>query len=290
MELQRFFLFANPNKPESLPLVKDFAALCISKGCEVFSDLWLYQFLGTGSVLAMDEVDASIHAVISFGGDGTLLRVVPKAATLQIPILGVNMGHTGFLLEQDPDSLESALNRLLKDDYQVFERSLLRCDINGENSYLALNEIALTRGQNPSSLVVDVWYQDELVYIIHGDGVLVSTATGTTGYSLSAGGPIIYPEIPCTTVVPICSHIMHQRAVVLPEAGIIRLNVRANRGMMHQISMDGQVVFDMDAGSEVLVHRAEHKARFIHFAPQRFLTRLRMKQAEWSNFIYGGEP
>lgn len=289
MELQRFFLFANPNKPESFPLVKRFAALCTSWGGEVFSDTWLQEYLQTGTVMPTAAIDDSIDIIVSFGGDGTLLRVVPNAAAHQIPILGVNMGHTGFLLEIDPEGLEEALDKLLSGDFRQYERTLLQCDINGGNSNLALNEIALTRGQNPSSLVVDVWYQDELVYTIHGDGVLVSTTTGTTGYSLSAGGPIIYPEIPCTAVVPICSHIMHQRAVILPLDGVIRLNVRKNRGMMHQISMDGQVVFDMTSTSEVVVRKAPQKVRFIHFAPQQFLTRLREKQAEWSNFVYGGE-
>ena len=286
--MQRFFLYANPGKPETIPTVKEFAELLLNRNCEVHLDHWLYNIVHIGKPCAIEHFDSTFTAVICFGGDGTLLRILPQSAVHQVPVLGINMGHTGFLLEVGPNDPAGILDRLIYCDYTIQERSMLSCQINGRCSNLVMNEFALTRGKNPSSLVVDVLYNNELVYTIHGDGVLVSTPSGTTGYSLSAGGPILYPDLSCHVIVPICSHIMHQRPVVLPQDGEIRLEVRANRGMMHQISMDGQIVLDLDTNTAISIKHSQKTARFIRFTPQRFFTRLHHKQMEWSDHVYGG--
>src|SRR5690606_16155819 len=144
---------------------------------------------------AIHDIDSGLCAIITLGGDGTLLRTLPSAAAKGVPVLGVNMGHTGFLLETNPHDLLLAIDRLIHGNYTVEERMMLHCVINGEFTALVMNEVALTRGQNPSSLVVDVLTGEERVFSIHGDGVLVATPTGTTGYSLSAGGPVIHPSL-----------------------------------------------------------------------------------------------
>lgn len=287
--MQRFFLYANPGKPETIQAVSDFADLLINKGCEVLLDGWLFDLLHKGKKTSPDQLDNNVQAVVCFGGDGTILRILPYLAARYIPVLGVNMGHTGFLLQVTPDELDGVLDRFIAQDYEIKERAMLSCEINGQATYLVMNEFALTRGQNPSSIVVDVQYENERVFTIHGDGVLVSTPTGTTGYCLSAGGPVIFPGVPCHIVVPVCSHIMHQRPIILPQTGDIRLLVRANHGARHQISMDGQIVLDLDTESEVRITQAKEAARFIHFSPEQFLTRLDYKQKKWSNHVYGGK-
>ncbi len=287
--MRNFFLFANPGKPETIPVVKQFALECENRGCKVFMEDWLHTLVGIGKAMDLPGIADQADAVVSFGGDGTLLRVLPEAAKGSIPVLGVNMGHTGFLLEISPDELVFALEEMMASRHRVYERAMLSCQLNGLNR-LVMNEVALTRGQSPASLVVGVWYQDELVYTIHGDGVLVSTPTGTTGYTLSAGGPIVAPFVPCQVITPICSHIMHQRPVVLPAQGTVRLVVRENRGAKYQLSLDGQKVFELDSSQEILISPAPVNARFIYFKPQRFLERLHIKQMEWSNHVYGGNP
>ncbi len=288
--MPNYYLFANPGKPETIPVVRQTAMECEALGCKVFLEDWLNALIGLGDQMDVSEMDSRIDAVISFGGDGTLLRVLPQAARQRIPVLGVNLGHTGFLLEVEPGELNAALNQLISGRYQVFDRAMLSCQISGQKKQLVMNEVALTRGQSPASLLVDVWYEDELVYTIHGDGVLVSTPTGTTGYTLSAGGPIVSPSVPCQVVSPICSHIMHQRPVVLPNTGVIRLIVRENRGSKYQLSLDGQKVYELDTSEAITISPAEEKARFVYFKPQRFLERLHQKQMEWSNHVYGGKP
>jgi NAD+ kinase len=288
MTTKEFYLFANPGKPETVAAVKALADALLEKGCGVLLDTWLFERLSIGRPCAIQNIDSSLCAIITFGGDGTLLRTLPSAAAKGVPVLGVNMGHTGFLLETDPHELLQAIDRLIQGRYAVEERMMLRCIINGEFTALVMNEAALTRGQNPSSLVVDVLTGDERVFSIHGDGVMVSTPTGTTGYSLSAGGPVIHPSIYCQVIVPISSHIMHHRPVVLPKDSIIRLKVMENRGRMHQVSIDGQIVMDLTTDTEIVIQAADTPARFIRFSEQKFLTRLQQKQTEWSNHAYGG--
>lgn len=286
--MQNFFLYANTGKPETLPAVRKVAEALLTKQAGVFLDHWLFEHLGIGISGSLAQLRGASHAVICFGGDGTLLRVLPTLAARGLPVIGVNMGHTGFLMETSPEDLISNLDRLIAGDFTIHQRGLLSCVINGGAENLVMNEVALTRGSNPSSLVLDVSFEGELVYTIHGDGVLVSSPTGTTGYCLSAGGPVAHPEVACRVVAPICSHIMHQRPMVLPGDGEITLRVRANRGMAHQISMDGQMVMNLEGNSEVFITPSSHTAGFIRFEPQRFLTRLHQKQMEWSNHVYGG--
>lgn len=287
--MQRFFLYANTGKPEALPSARRLIQLLAQRNAQVMVDAWLYEQLGMGIPSGIDELTGDTQAVVCFGGDGTLLRILPALAIKELPVLGVNTGHTGFLMETGPEGLFTQLDRLLAGDYQVSRRAMLSCSVNGVGETLVMNELALTRGNNPSSLVVDVAYNEELVYTIHGDGVLISTPTGTTGYCLSAGGPVLHPEVPCHVVVPVCSHIMHQRPVVLPDSGTITLRVRANHGTTHQINMDGQIVYHPEAGSEVIIRKSNHQAGFIRFESQRFLSRLHHKQLEWSNHVYGGK-
>lgn len=288
MSAKRFFLFANPEKPETIPSVEKLADTLMMKGCTAVLDDWLHDLVNIGEQKGKACLDASIDAVISIGGDGTLLRILPEAAARGIPVLGVNMGHTGFLLETDGEDFLTMMDALIQKKYLIEERLMLRCSVNGTFSALAINEVALTRGSDPISLVADVMAGDEKIYTIHGDGVLVSTPSGTTGYALSAGGPVVHPALDCLAVVPICSHIMHQRPVILPADTEVRLAVRAHHQKTHQISIDGQVVLDLSQDSVAVISKAEETAKFIRFRKQRFLTRLNEKQMEWSNHIYGG--
>lgn len=289
MRLRSFFLFANPGKPQTIHVARQFADLALEAGCQVTLDEWLFHEIQTGKPGSLEDLIPGFDAIICFGGDGTLLRLVPQAAAHQLPILGINLGHTGFLLEIGPDQIQTALTRLMQGDYCIDERPLLSCVINGRAQDLALNEVALSRGINPSSLVIDVLYQEEPVYTIHGDGVLVSAPSGTTGYSLSAGGPVVHPSLSCVLITPICSHIMHQRPIVLPMEGQIRLVVREGRNKQHQVCVDGQIVYNLDEVSEVVIMRSMQSAQLIRFSPRQFLTRLNIKQLEWSKNIYGGK-
>lgn len=288
MKAKRFFLYANPSKPETILEAARFARILQDRGCHVHMDHWLHLQIASGHVSALSDLNPDFQALLCFGGDGTILRVLPTAAQAQVPVLGINMGYTGFLLESEPSELLAHMDQLLLGDYAIESRRMLRCSLPDGQSFLAMNEVMIGRGQNPGSLLIDVRANEDLVYTIHGDGILVSSPTGTTGYALSAGGPVIHPDLFCLALVPVCSHIMHQRPVILPETSIIHLQARAGKDRMAQLCLDGQIVLDLPSGDIVSVQAAEVSAQFIRFSKQKFLIRLHAKQMEWSNHVYGG--
>ena len=282
MENSVYFLFANPFKPDTILAAKDLAEQLINHGADVVLDAWLHDKLGIGRGMSLHEIRQPMSAIVSFGGDGTLLRTIPTAAEHQIPVLGINMGHIGFLMETDIHHLSEAAERLLRHEYDVEQRMMLSANIPGHGDFLVMNDISLMRGQNPSSVEVIAYANDEKIFRVHGDGILISTPTGTTGYSISAGGPVISPLLDCITVIPVCSHVLHQRPVVLPPDQIIKLHMAPEGERSNQISMDGQISIPIKEKIEVTIKQADKRAGFIRFSKQQFLCRLRKKQAEWS--------
>lgn len=277
-----FFLFANPHKPETVAASANLARLLLERGTRVLVDTWLYDQVSLGEPCALTDLKPDTTAVLSLGGDGTLLRTIAHAAALGIPVLGIHMGRVGFLLEVNPNEIHQAVERLLQGDYHLEERMMLSCRVNEGDEMLVMNDVALTRGQSPSSIEVKAYADGEEIFVSRGDGLLVATPTGTTGYALSAGGPVVYPLMSCLVLVSICSHILTQRPIVMPEDKTILLSASADRGQPCQIITDGQVVINRVGEVRVQIRKAAAKARFIRFSEQHFLPRLRQKQAEWN--------
>ena len=278
-----YFLYANPQKPDTIVAAEELARVLIAHKQQVVLDEWLYNEVRLGEPGSLHTLSRHARAIVSFGGDGTLLRTAATAASLGVPMLGVNMGRVGFLLETDPGSLESTAQRLIRGDYQLEERMMLNVCINDGEEALVLNDVVLCRGANPSSITVYVYADEELVYTTHGDGVIVATPTGSTAYCLSAGGPVLHPGLACTCVLPICTHKAQQLPIVLKESVRIRLRAEAIPGRAHQVIVDGQTAHDVMGEVWVDIRRADVSARFIRLdARQQFFTRLRIKQAEWS--------
>ncbi len=285
IELQRYFIFANPYKSDTVIVAEQLIKQLISLGADVFLEPWLQSKLESGKALELDELTSSFDAIISLGGDGTLLRIVPVAAKNNIPILGINMGHLGFLMEASVQQTSDIVDRLVRLDFKIEKRMLLNACINNKKDYFILNDIALMRGKNPSSIEVQAFADDEKIFRVHGDGVLVSTPTGTTGYSISAGGPVIFPELECIAVVPICSHVLHHRPVVLPvDKRIILTAEKAPLGRTYQVVIDGQISLEFEDRTEIIINKANKDVSFIRFSEQKFLQRLYEKQVEWSRY------
>lgn len=277
-----YFLYANPQKPDTIQAAGELARLLIGQGHEVMLDDWLHDLLKLGHRGNLRQLKG-IDALISLGGDGTLLRTLPAATRAKVPVLGVNMGRVGFLLECDRKSLLTLLPRLFSKDYEIEERMMLRCSLTGsEDSHLVMNDVVLCRGGNPSSIMVDAYVDEELIYSSHGDGMIVSSPTGSTGYCLAAGGPVVHPGMEALVVLPICTHKAQQLPILLKSDVRIRLYAAQVPDRRHQIVLDGQTSFDRYGPADVIIERAQERARFIRFEPQRFFTRLRLKQAEWS--------
>ncbi len=228
---------------------------------------------------------APFDLVIVLGGDGTLLNVARLASYSQVPVFGVNVGHLGFLTEVETDGLLPALDRLLARDYAIEERMLITaCVERGGREiarHLALNDFVITRGTFARIIEFSILVDGQHVTDYVGDGVIVATPTGSTAYSLAAGGPIVEPLLDSICITPICPHSLAGRSVVIrPEARVqIRLN-RASEAVM--LTIDGYDGFALQTADRVTIERAEQRALFARLGDRGFFqvlhSRLRMPQ------------
>ncbi|MHB1131441.1 MAG: NAD(+)/NADH kinase [Chloroflexota bacterium] len=209
--------------------------------------------------------------VVTCGGDGTILRVTRWAAPLGIPVLGINVGRLGFLAELKPDDMVEKLPIYINGERWVEERSMLRCDFQPLNAatgnhsdaqqFDALNEVLLTRGVLPRVVRIKVAVDGKDYATYGGDGVLVATATGSTAYSLSAGGPVLSPCLRDLVLTPVCPHAARGTPLVLPAESRIRLEMLA--GYPGVLSIDGQADLQLAEGDVVEVYTSPHVARFV---------------------------
>lgn len=204
--------------------------------------------------------------LIVVGGDGTLLAVARAAGPRPVPILGVNQGTLGFLAEVAPDELDTVLAQVLSGQFNVVTRKRLtvRTVRDGQEiaSHLALNDAVITRGVLSRMIDLETLTDGLPVTTYRGDGLIVATATGSTAYTLSAGGPILVPGSSVMALTPICPHALNQRPVVLPDTMTIEIRVFPKEGEAN-LTVDGQVGLTLEAGDSIFVEGSEHQAHFV---------------------------
>ncbi len=206
---------------------------------------------------------SDIDIMVSLGGDGTFLNAVQAMNRKQVPIVGVNLGSVGFLTEILPNELEVGLKRVLTGEYSIEERMLLnvRCvnkDGHEKFSELALNEALLSRGASPRIIPVQLYFDGRYIEDIRCDGLLVSTPTGSTGYAMAAGGPIVHPDLELLSITPICPYSLHNRSYLLNPSTEVSLGI-APYPSMAVLSVDGRNEVHFVHGDRVFVSRAEEK-------------------------------
>lgn len=216
---------------------------------------------------------------VALGGDGTIMHVAKAAAALGCPVLGINGGHLGFLAGLEPDELVK-LDDLLTGRYEEETRSLLRVTVHkadGEHSFLAMNEAVVSRGALSRLLKLRVSNDTQTILAFHGDGVIVATPTGSTAYSLSAGGPVVDPAVSCLLLTPVCPHSLDSRTRVLPAASDLIVTAVAADGDDAFITLDGEENIAFAADDRVTIRTAEEKARLIRLKPTTFYDALSEK-------------
>ncbi len=163
-----------------------------------------------------EELFGVAELAVVIGGDGTLLNVASGCARANIPALGINLGRIGFMTEIEVSDIENSLTKLLAGDYTKEKRMLLKASINNEETYHALNDIVVSKRDHEQLIGVDLYAEGELVYHYDADGLIIATPTGSTGYSISAGGPVVDPGMDLYVATPICAHMLLARSAVLP--------------------------------------------------------------------------
>jgi NAD+ kinase len=236
--------------------------------------------LNTIDFKTFSHLDNSYDLLISIGGDGTMLRAITFVRDYSIPIVGINTGRLGFLATIQKDEIEKAINDILKGNYRISERSLLSIKTEPENEILldfnvALNEIAVNRKNTTSMIKIETYLNDEYLTSYWADGLIISTPTGSTGYSLSCGGPIIMPNSDSFTLTPIAPHNLSARPLVIPNSTEIKLKV-SGREDSYLVSLDSRMA-TLNNNSFVTIKKADFKIKMIELENESFLQTLRKK-------------
>ena len=220
-----------------------------------------------------------VDLLLVFGGDGTMLRVARDIAGSATPMLGINIGGLGFLTAVPSDELPRALNHVWRGEFKYESRALIevsgRC--HGQTiRETALNDIVVSRGAVSRLITLDVSVDGELVTRYRCDGLIISSPTGSTAYSLAAGGAVVLPTAEVFALTPICPHTLSNRSIILPLASTIRVKA-VSPAPATILSADGQMVAELDAGDEVTIRRSRRTIRLMHLADSSFLEALRRK-------------
>lgn len=231
-------------------------------------------------IKTFQALDESFDLLISIGGDGTILRAITYVSNLAIPIIGVNTGRLGFLATIQNNRIESAIDSIFEGNYKISERSLLCVETNPENEDLtqlnfALNEIAISRKNTTSMITVETHLDGEYLTSYWADGLIVSTPTGSTGYSLSCGGPVISPAAKSFAITPIAPHNLNARPLIIPDHTQIQLKVDG-REDFYLISLDSRIA-TLHNSTIVTIKKADFKIKMIELYSESFIDTLRKK-------------
>jgi len=227
-----------------------------------------------------NALDTSFDLLISVGGDGTILRAIAYVGDLGIPVVGINTGRLGFLATIQIAEIETALTEIFNGDYKISERSLLSVSTNPEhqdilNTHFALNEIAISRKNTTSMITIETHLNGEFLTSYWADGLILSTPTGSTGYSLSCGGPVIAPNAKNFALTPIAPHNLSARPLILPDSTTVTLRVNGREDQF-LMSLDSRIV-TLSNTTTVTVKKADFVIKMVELLDETFLRTLRKK-------------
>ena len=223
-----------------------------------------------------------IDMALSIGGDGTLLGVCRRVREQAIPVCGINLGTLGFLADIEPKELELRLGKILVGEYFVENRLLLSGFIRNElgEKFLgnAINDVVISKGLSARMITMSVFINDTHLMDYKADGIIISSPTGSTAYSLSAGGPILNPTIRALLLTPICAHTFQVRPLVVSEDDEVKIKILAARDLV--LTLDGQESFNIQPTDEIIVRKSRKTAQIVKFADKNYYEVLKAKM--WS--------
>jgi NAD+ kinase len=262
-------------------VLEEIAHFLADEGLDVGFDRETAQATGVAGFDLLDpsEFGRACDLVVVVGGDGTMLGIARDVARHGLPLVGINQGRLGFITDVPANHWREALAPMVRGDYEEEHRRMLEGEVwrDGERIFagLSLNDVVVNRGASSGMLEVRVDVGDEFVANIRADGLIVATPTGSTAYALSAGGPIVHPSIAGWVVVPIASHTLSNRPIVLPDTGEVRIGVVAGRDLSANFDMHN--LASLLHGDQVRVRRSPHQVRFLHPRGWSYYATLRRK-------------
>lgn len=277
----RLGMVIHGRRPDAMAAARRAVTQLTDSGVQVLAEEEVLTEFAPGSVQSLNAPDARADVILSLGGDGTLLRGAQYALSWDAALLGVNLGRVGFLAEGEADALPTLLEQVVRGNYETERRAVLSVQTKGQQWY-AINDVVMSRGGYARLITVTALVDGELAGRYIADGLVVATPTGSTGYSLSAGGPIISPKVDCVVLTPICAHSLQHRPTVVQGSARIQLLLGSDAPQSACLQVDGQTRAQLDDGAVVEISRADRTLRLIHTGDQPFFNLVRKKLTEWT--------
>ena len=280
-KINKIGLVVNQLKSEAIKLAPEIKLLLNKYNIDCIYSPDLY--VNESNVSYFKDVDM----IMVLGGDGTLLNVARISGKYNIPILGVNFGTLGFIAEIEPQDYKIAIESVAAGKYFISERIVLEATIykaNGDiNIYYGLNDVVISKGGNARMLSIDAFVNDSFLVNYNADGIIIAGPTGSTAYNLSAGGPVIHPEVRALVLTPICPHTIGERPLVIPHYETIKICFSENKEQQHGVfSMDGQINVDFSSDDYVVIKVADYTIKFVELSQSNFYHKLRSRLS-WGN-------
>ncbi|MGM0370519.1 MAG: NAD(+)/NADH kinase [Bacillota bacterium] len=285
--MEKIGLIANTEKPQAVDRLNQVCDWLAERNYEYWLDENTaelierevnYKFYNS----LVEEVDV----IIVFGGDGTFLKAARTFVDSDIPILGINLGNLGFLTDIEVERLEEGLEKLVSGDYKIEDRMTLEGKIirDGEviNRVVAINDLVVTKGPFSRIIKLDTFIDDEYLATYPGDGLIVACPTGSTAYSLSAGGPIVNPKLNSLIITPICPHTLHSRSIIATEDEEVKVEIKADHTDV-MLTVDGQDSFSVKPSDVIKINKAEALTKLIKLNNYNFyqILRDRLQRSEF---------
>ena len=234
------------------------------------------------------DVPEGVEAIFTIGGDGTLVRIAQTTVSSNVPLIGVNHGHLGYLCDLNEENIWNAVDRMFEDDFEIEERMMVDGYVehaNGKKSKIehALNDVVITINNSKSVIRLTVYINGEYLYSLSGDGMIIATPTGSTAYNLSANGPIVDPKTEAILMTPLNPHTLTSRSIVLDPNDEIAIEITPRR---HSVTEEATILFDgsypvlIKAGERLVVKKSARKTKMIFMSQMNFLERMRNKMQE----------
>ena len=279
---------AKPHAHNIAQVLNETCEWLLKKGVSVRVDEQVAHMVGLAvERMPREQMLNGADMVIVFGGDGTLISVARIAPELSVPILGVNVGGLGFLAELSLDELFSSLTEILDGRFRLEERIAIRARVESAErkpkTFFAVNDFVINKSAIARMIDIKTYVDDSFVAKYRGDGLIVSTPTGSTAYSLAAGGPIIQPTTNVLVLSPICPHTLTNRPIVVPDSAVIKTQLES-RGQEVTLTIDGQEAIPLFDGDEMLVFKALEKLKLIQSLNTDYYSILREKLSWGKNF------
>ena len=273
-------IMAKPNIPEASAVMSELVQWLRARGVEARLDKVASEYCSQPDGLARDQVPEGAQLIIVLGGDGTLLSAARAVAGREIPIFPVNLGGLGFLTAITLDQLYPELERAFKGEQRVVPRRMLHGTlIRGDQilkSYEALNDIVIAKTEIARMIELEVFVDSQYVSLFKADGLIIATPTGSTAYSLSAGGPIVFPTVAALGITPVCPHMLTNRPVLVPSTSVITINCRTSDHLAF-LTVDGQIGEPLLQDDQIVCRSSEHSVHLVRPPKMFFFDVLRQK-------------